>query len=766
MCAAGIALMLILNFAQADGDAATEATDAVDVAREDLAQRLGIEEESIDAHLMWPVVWPDTSLGVRDPDMMYAQVLVPGSVVLLKVGEELFEYHTSDQGRAVYAGPYIEPPQIPASPLIEDPTQVEPGRVAVEGMLVRTRDGAVLYDELVDPENLPTDVLPVLVLGNALQPFIERRWADLENPASWVRIEGWLEVRGPNEPGAGWGRQGDLRARLRADRIHLLAVRGRVPGVLTYEQLVANPGAYDQMLVTVRGELTSGFEVSALGPEAGHQPDLPATWVGGKLDGLPRAIGGPVDVARVEISGLFEARPRGAYGHMGAYACRLTAHAAYALSSILDYPTLMERADALSGRLVTVRGLLLLGGGMSDLTTLTWSAEGEEPPACLVMGDLSGLAEQADQDAGSGLPVQIHGRFEQAEEGAGFGRDHTRRYRLESVFARALEPAELSDSAPTVALAALTERIDGWGDLVTASGVGSVETLAEGLVDFALAPPGTDWAWAAVRPQPDGMALFVEGSEREPKRLAEAADLRMPAWSPDGAALAAIADDEVIVLDVATGERIATGQTGAGAPGRIVEIFWDDAGQSLAFNILDSESGNAATLSLSLAILDTTVLHPAATIFGLLPEAANQACYMGPAEGPGGGTLLAGDCPTCGTQNEPLFDVPTDERLIAYAQHPARPLGLAALASATEPSAPVRVYLVATGGSGARRLVYSGAQEIRYPRWSEGGETFAFMAMRDGEWRAVLMGADARPLLHVSKVLPTVPGLIDLPPAN
>ncbi len=87
MCAAGIALMLILNFAQADGDAATEATDAVDVAREDLAQRLGIEEESIDAHLMWPVVWPDTSLGVRDPDMMYAQVLVPGSVVLLKVGE-------------------------------------------------------------------------------------------------------------------------------------------------------------------------------------------------------------------------------------------------------------------------------------------------------------------------------------------------------------------------------------------------------------------------------------------------------------------------------------------------------------------------------------------------------------------------------------------------------------------------------------------------------------------------------------------------------
>ena len=34
---------------------------------------------------------------------------------------------------------------------------------------------------------------------------------------------------------------------------HLDVYKRQVPGVLTYEQLVANPGAYDQMLVTVRG---------------------------------------------------------------------------------------------------------------------------------------------------------------------------------------------------------------------------------------------------------------------------------------------------------------------------------------------------------------------------------------------------------------------------------------------------------------------------------------------------------------------------------
>ena len=473
-----------------------------------------------------------------------------GSVVLLKVGRNIRYLPIRPRQ---YAGPH-KPPIPLRRHRGSHPGGAGPGRrracSSALGWAVPTTNWLT--------SRTPTDAARSVPAAPA---FIERRWRT-ENPASWVRIEGWLEAR-TQRAGRRLG-GGRLRAQLRADRIHLLAVRGRVPGVLTYEQLVANPGAYDQMLVTVRGELTSGFEVSALGPEAGHQPDLPATWVGGKLDGLPRAIGGPVDVARVEISGLFEARPRGAYGHMGAYACRLTAHAAYALSSILDYPTLMERADALSGRLVTVRGLLFLGGGMSDLTTSPGAPRARSRRPASSWGSLRPPLS-ADQDAGSGLPVQIHGRFEQSRGGSGLRPRHTRRYRLESVFARALEPAELSDSATTVALAALTERIDGWGDLVTASGVGSVETLAEGLVDFALAPPGTDWAWAAVRPQPDGMALFVEGSEREPKRLAEAADLRMPAWSPDGAALAAIADDEVIVLDVATGERIATGQTRAGA---------------------------------------------------------------------------------------------------------------------------------------------------------------------------------------------------------
>lgn len=758
MSAIGIVLMLILGQV---GDRTTpEVEDALAAARSDLAQRLGVAEETIEAHALWPVVWPDTSLGVREPDMMYAQVLVPGGVVLFKVGEELFEYHISDKGRAVYAGPYVEPPEVAASTLIEDPQQVQPGRVAVEGMLVRTRDGALLYDELVDPQQLPTGVLPVLVLGNALQPFIERRWADLEDPSAWVRIEGQLEVRKPNESGVGWGRNGEFRARIRADRIQILADRGRVSGVLSYAELAADPGKYDQMIITVRGQLRTGFEICALGPDDAAQDGLPLTWVEGNLEGLPRPVGGTREVVRVEIAGLFEARPRGGYGPSGAYPCRLTARAAYAVSSILDYPSLLERAAGFSGRLITVRGLLFLGDGMSDLTSLTWAPDGGPLPVCLVAGDLSGLAEQSETGAGAGLPVQIHGRFEAAAQGDGYGRDGTRSLRIESVFARLLSPAELPPPPQPRSLAVLKERADGLGDLVIQHARGTCQTLTEGLADFALAPEGADGILAAVRPTGDGLALYMEAPEGEPTKLAEGESIRMPLWSPKGAALAAIVDDEVIVWNVSTAQRVATGQVPFGSSGRIVEFFWADSGDVLALNVVDTETGKGSTLSLNLATLETAVLHPDATVFCLLPRVPSWACYLDPAGRSGGGTLLAGDCPTCGVQNKPLFDIPAGEALVAYAQHPEKPLGVAAMTSATEESATVRVYLVRTDGSGERRLVYSGAQEVRHPRWSDDGDAFAFVARRAGTWRAVLMGVDARPILQVSGILPTVPGII------
>ena len=45
--------------------------------------------------------WSDASLGCPAPDMMYAQVITPGYLVVLSGGGRDVEYHTDTRGRAV-----------------------------------------------------------------------------------------------------------------------------------------------------------------------------------------------------------------------------------------------------------------------------------------------------------------------------------------------------------------------------------------------------------------------------------------------------------------------------------------------------------------------------------------------------------------------------------------------------------------------------------------------------------------------------------------
>jgi hypothetical protein len=45
--------------------------------------------------------WPDTSLGCPQPDMLYAQVITPGYLVLVEVSGERIEYHTDERGTVV-----------------------------------------------------------------------------------------------------------------------------------------------------------------------------------------------------------------------------------------------------------------------------------------------------------------------------------------------------------------------------------------------------------------------------------------------------------------------------------------------------------------------------------------------------------------------------------------------------------------------------------------------------------------------------------------
>lgn len=68
----------------------------VDAAKRDLAQRLGIKEQTIElVGQVEEVTWPDASLGCPEPGKMYAQVLTPGHKLTLRSGGKLYEYHAA-----------------------------------------------------------------------------------------------------------------------------------------------------------------------------------------------------------------------------------------------------------------------------------------------------------------------------------------------------------------------------------------------------------------------------------------------------------------------------------------------------------------------------------------------------------------------------------------------------------------------------------------------------------------------------------------------
>lgn len=66
----------------------------VELARADLAERLA-ERSEIALLSVEDVEFPDASLGVPEPDKMYAQVITPGYVIRFGVGDKVYTYHGS-----------------------------------------------------------------------------------------------------------------------------------------------------------------------------------------------------------------------------------------------------------------------------------------------------------------------------------------------------------------------------------------------------------------------------------------------------------------------------------------------------------------------------------------------------------------------------------------------------------------------------------------------------------------------------------------------
>ena len=63
-------------------------------AKEDLARRLSIEVDQIDLIEARAVVWPDGGLGCPQPGMAYIQVQQDGSLIRLRVGKRIYNYHS------------------------------------------------------------------------------------------------------------------------------------------------------------------------------------------------------------------------------------------------------------------------------------------------------------------------------------------------------------------------------------------------------------------------------------------------------------------------------------------------------------------------------------------------------------------------------------------------------------------------------------------------------------------------------------------------
>ena len=86
--------------------------NVVNLAKEDLAQRLNIAGSDVNLVEVTEVEWSDASLDCPQPGIDYIQVITPGYRILLEVNAQTYEYHSNRDNYVVYcesATPSIPP---------------------------------------------------------------------------------------------------------------------------------------------------------------------------------------------------------------------------------------------------------------------------------------------------------------------------------------------------------------------------------------------------------------------------------------------------------------------------------------------------------------------------------------------------------------------------------------------------------------------------------------------------------------------------------
>jgi len=76
--------------------------EAIQKARQDLAQRLGVSESDIEAQSVETADFPDTALGASVADEMSGQMITPGWRIRLGANGETFEYRANQHQVRLY----------------------------------------------------------------------------------------------------------------------------------------------------------------------------------------------------------------------------------------------------------------------------------------------------------------------------------------------------------------------------------------------------------------------------------------------------------------------------------------------------------------------------------------------------------------------------------------------------------------------------------------------------------------------------------------
>lgn len=78
-----------------------EAERLIELAKRDLAERLSIDLEEIQVTASLQKEWPDASLGCPQTDIVYAQVVTKGYLIILQAEGKPYEYHTDLDQQAI-----------------------------------------------------------------------------------------------------------------------------------------------------------------------------------------------------------------------------------------------------------------------------------------------------------------------------------------------------------------------------------------------------------------------------------------------------------------------------------------------------------------------------------------------------------------------------------------------------------------------------------------------------------------------------------------